>query len=1074
MTLRKTIRQSISLWMLWLSIPLKCFADASVTLDITVDENQAILIESARGRFSFTLPNGDSVSSYYIGVDQIVLLPGNIDTPSLTLQISAEAPLDEVNDLSIHHVEINEQTLPALDVLASLNKASLSERETEAYISSFRQRAQSASHSGELNCSLEAAYIGLLLDADKIKETIQQAELALAQEYENYCPNIQVVSLHTLFNVYRFKAAHDVAVSLLSKEFTDAIKSKVSVADWPEWQTNYPHLSLTAENDYRSELLSDRYSTLIPNLLMQLGFTNVLTGSMDSNRTLMEIGKFSLDQAHSKILEAGYTELLPDLYNGFATYWSLTGDNEASSRFLEMAIEVKRDLGLPNETGDFLNNLALVHLWSGNLADAQQTMRRAILLAEYSANHFALATNTVNLARTYRIVGDSATSRRYYEKGLELFGQQGGVQDTVEVHIALSQVDLQENVPDSALVRLKIAKSNAESNRPEKLALVNSLLALTHSRLGQYSETQQAITSGIAQVEEILKDSDKANFWLNIANAQFQIGDAVQSLESLNLARQYVAPDHPSIVAQQTLAYRIAMSESEEDSEVLSNIFAEARNLVFQIESTLDFHRMGPNWLSHVRQLYDLHVTNLIAQGDLDSLSRSLTLMDEYQGAIFARKRHFYENQENIRATELDPIWEQKLDAELALVNASTPEAKEVQADLLDAIDEKWQLATTVEIKGEKGELFQPLPSLNEVQEKLAPNQAILRYIALPTGCNVVLITNSLIRIESVQCPPDKATIDGKSGRAIDKRYRNLSADSFLPIARLNQLNIDELIIVLDATFQSLPFPLLRLDNSEYQYIGTQYKITRLQSLASFGHAQTARKNLPEHTVAVFDSPRFTPENDERTETQKLGEWSGNLKNLRWSKEEGDAIDNAFTPLAMLRQSGDDATTEALMSEPFRDAKILHIATHGYFDPAQPDVVGLATSYRTGDSGLEPGFVSQNYLLSKPFNNQMVVLSGCETALGRHMKSDGYQSLAYGVLSAGADSTMSTHWKVADRPTALFMEHFYRALADSGNSAEAMLAARRAMVATPRYRYPEYWAAFNLQFNDYQAQFFEF
>ena len=103
-----------------------------------------------------------------------------------------------------------------------------------------------------------------------------------------------------------------------------------------------------------------------------------------------------------------------------------------------------------------------------------------------------------------------------------------------------------------------------------------------------------------------------------------------------------------------------------------------------------------------------------------------------------------------------------------------------------------------------------------------------------------------------------------------------------------------------------------------------------------------------------------------------------------------------------------------------------------------------------------------------------MVLSGCETALGHYLESEGHLSLAHGVLSAGAGSTISTLWKVADQATAIFMQEFYRSLSATGNSSVALLRARRAVASNPRYRYPEYWAAFNLKLAHREAENFSF
>ena len=155
-----------------------------------------------------------------------------------------------------------------------------------------------------------------------------------------------------------------------------------------------------------------------------------------------------------------------------------------------------------------------------------------------------------------------------------------------------------------------------------------------------------------------------------------------------------------------------------------------------------------------------------------------------------------------------------------------------------------------------------------------------------------------------------------------------------------------------------------------------------------------------------------------------------------------------------------------------REAPLLHIATHSYFDPKEPAIVGLAVARNPSTTTPDNGFLSQSALLGEPFNNQLVVLSGCETSLGKMMAHDGLQSLAYGVLTAGADSVISTRWKVSDKPTATFMQHFYQGLKQSGSSTEALRHARQQMQRHPRFKHPMHWAGFTLTVVDRQAEFF--
>ena len=219
--------------------------------------------------------------------------------------------------------------------------------------------------------------------------------------------------------------------------------------------------------------------------------------------------------------------------------------------------------------------------------------------------------------------------------------------------------------------------------------------------------------------------------------------------------------------------------------------------------------------------------------------------------------------------------------------------------------------------------------------------------------------------------------------------------------------------------------------------------------------------------VGIFDSPAFAT----NSPTPDAG-WRNKLPAIPWAKREGDQLASLFSNYSVKRYSAELATQQALLSADLREAPLLHIATHSYFDPKEPAIVGLAVARNPSTTTPDNGFLSQSALLGEPFNNQLVVLSGCETSLGKMMAHDGLQSLAYGVLTAGADSVISTRWKVSDKPTATFMQHFYQGLKQSGSSTEALRHARQQMQRHPRFKHPMHWAGFTLTVVNRQAEFF--
>jgi CHAT domain-containing protein len=95
---------------------------------------------------------------------------------------------------------------------------------------------------------------------------------------------------------------------------------------------------------------------------------------------------------------------------------------------------------------------------------------------------------------------------------------------------------------------------------------------------------------------------------------------------------------------------------------------------------------------------------------------------------------------------------------------------------------------------------------------------------------------------------------------------------------------------------------------------------------------------------------------------------------------------------------------------------------------------------------------------------ELVVLSACQTALGREFAGEGLVGLTRGFMYAGARRVVASLWQVDDLATAELMRRFYRGmLADGKPPAAALRAAQVEMMKQPRWSRPFYWAGFTVQ-----------
>ena len=732
-----------------------------------------------------------------------------------------------------------------------------------------------------------------------------------------------------------------------------------------------------------------------------------------------------------------------------------------------MAIQSNQRLNLAQTSGEYLNNLALVYLWSGRLAEAQDALRRAIQIAKLEENFIVQATMQSNLAKTYSMVGDVNLARRYYEQALAMSKEQVKDEDTANIRLSLAKLDWIEGDFQGALAHLSAAEAVAQQLRPEKLAIVYAMMAKSHAKLNQIEKALDTLNMAEIHSEKVLKNSDKAQLWLFISETELALGDWVSAATHLEQSKRFLPEAHPLRVELLMLEYLIAEHLQEDNLRATQDLFEQARKVIFALERTLDFHKMGPNWLSHVRQIYDLHMMALASNPNKENVEQLVRLMDEYQSTVFQRRRHFYATQNEQHNEQLSLLWQQKLQAEVQVMHAQLKERAQAQKKL-DEISEKWNLAQQADIAIDSQSNVEEL-SIESMQAALDADTAILRFFNLDSQCFVVHLDRLNWSLSPISCP---ARDQSKHQKNSPKAWLNENrfAQEFVPKSVLNHSQISKLVIIADTDFQLMPFSALRTDKSEYRYLGEQFEIEHAVSLYQFVGQLSYGGSSQNLDMAIFDSPSYPLQSDLRS----TGRVPDDPVELAWTKHEGQVISSLFANYKVQRSTGKHATNSALLSSPFRNARILHLATHGYYDSNKPDIVGLLTSPQLADDMSTPGFISQDFLLSRSFSNQLVVLSGCETAMGEFSGSEGLRSLSYGLLSAGASSTISTLWKVADRPTALFMEHFYKALIDTADSAKALQIARQALIKNPRYRDPKYWAAFRLTVVSKQSSQFYF
>ena len=135
-------------------------------------------------------------------------------------------------------------------------------------------------------------------------------------------------------------------------------------------------------------------------------------------------------------------------------------------------------------------------------------------------------------------------------------------------------------------------------------------------------------------------------------------------------------------------------------------------------------------------------------------------------------------------------------------------------------------------------------------------------------------------------------------------------------------------------------------------------------------------------------------------------------------------------------------------------------ATHGFFDK---DLSGLQEPFLalTMVPPGTDGFLTLSDVMSLKMNADVVVLTSCQSGLGKELSGEGVMSMGRAFQYSGARSVLMSLWSVVEKPSVLLVESFFRNLKPGKNKTEALSLARRELINSG-YDHPFFWASFIL------------
>ncbi|HEY5924995.1 MAG TPA: CHAT domain-containing tetratricopeptide repeat protein [Kofleriaceae bacterium] len=360
------------------------------------------------------------------------------------------------------------------------------------------------------------------------------------------------------------------------------------------------------------------------------------------------------------------------------------------------------------------------------------------------------------------------------------------------------------------------------------------------------------------------------------------------------------------------------------------------------------------------------------------------------------------------------------------------------------------------------------------------------RYVAYVVGQKGDPVTVELGEAAAIDKAVEefrKAVADPDNDRASDLGNALYKLTMGKIVAKLG--GSTNILIAPDGALNVVPFSAL-VDDSK-QFLIKKYTFTYLTSGRDL--LRLSVKTKAQGGGVVFADPKFDGSTKAPADAGTRGRRSADLRSLKWTPlpgtgQEADALLKTMKGLKVFR--GEDATEGALKQ--VRAPKILHLATHGFFlpdeapPPAADQMSANAPTKTAGSEQFENPLLRSGLALAGAnklssgnddgvltaleasgldlWGTKLVVLSACETGVGKVSNGEGVYGLRRSLVIAGAESLVMTLWQVDDFATKDLMAGFYKKLAAGKPRSAALREIQLEISAQEKYAHPFYWASF--------------
>jgi CHAT domain-containing protein/Tfp pilus assembly protein PilF len=664
---------------------------------------------------------------------------------------------------------------------------------------------------------------------------------------------------------------------------------------------------------------------------------------------------------------------------------------------LEYGLKINRDLNNSQGISDALTQIGFVHLKMGDYNTALEKFNEAIKITKEQNDQWGLAGAYNNLAITLQNVGMSEKALEYYKNALAIYEEQ---KDTSSVLISLNNI------------------------------------GTVYFDLKDYLTAEEYHKRGLKLSQELQVRDKGVSYLLNLANDQNLLGKTDEALKNyksgFEIARALNNPD----LTWRFIAGLAENYETKKEYDKVVELNDTALKILEDLRSTLPGEDFKTTFMARERYVFEDIIDLLETLYEKDKTKEYDTLAFSYAERSKSRVLLDLLTKSNAR------IYKENDRRSEALKYPEPVSLKEVQALCPDK--------NTIILEYSVGDSSSCLWVITQSDHKLyrLPDRKILQE-----------------QIETIRfaLQEPKEKISEFYTQAANFLYEKLIKPAEPYLSKKSRL-----IIIPDGVLNYLPFEVLLTENkgssqrasySDLPFLVKKYPISYVQSASVLKNllsmkSESENGRVVDKKLIAFGDPVYENENDSAVvpgkEYQRLKYSGEEVKNIASFFKEGNAE-------IFLRK---DATEENVKREgELKKFNYIHFATHGFIDEAKPDFSSIVLT--KDNNSEEDGLLNAAEIFNLKLNADLVVLSACQTGLGKLVRGEGMVGLTRAFMYAGTPTVMVSLWSVSDVSTSTLMGEFYRNLVkEKLGKTEALRKAQLSMLGNEKFAHPFYWAPF--------------